>query len=74
MIPGPCPDCLIPEGHRTSRCPNLPKNEKCGKFCRRCADIPSRREKPDCPACEKPWEPEVLIHELPTPSSGCHGF
>lgn len=23
--------------------------------CRICADIPDRREKPDCPACERPY-------------------
>jgi hypothetical protein len=68
----PCSKCgELGHGTRNRRA-GLP--ERCGNRCGYCADLPHRREQPVCIGCGKPWEPEVLVHELPAPRSGCHGF
>jgi hypothetical protein len=61
-------------GHSPKKCKRAILKEHCGKRCDHCADMAFRRDRPECLGCGKPWEPENVIHELPTPGSGCHGF
>lgn len=69
----PCTRCGK-TGHLSKSCKRPILKEKCGKRCEHCADQPYRRDDPYCLGCGKPWEPEEVIHPIPTPGSGCHGF
>jgi hypothetical protein len=61
-------------GHSPKGCRRAILKEHCGKRCEHCADMPFRRDKPNCLGCGRPWEPESVEHPIPTPGSGCHGF
>lgn len=65
-----CQHCGLPGGHRRRRCPKAVYPEKNGGRCSYCCDMAHRREKPKCRGCKKPFEPEVVIHSLPSPGSG----
>lgn len=69
-----CKHCGFRGGHGRQRCPQLVVPERCGaKRCQYCIDMPHRRTKPNCLGCDKPWEPEVIVHPLPSPGSGLGG-
>jgi len=57
-------------GHNARHCPNKVREEKAGNRCGYCCDMAHRRQRPRCKGCKKPWEPEVIVHSLPSPGSG----
>jgi hypothetical protein len=65
-----CRHCGRPGGHKRKKCPNAVFPEKNGGRCGYCCDMAHRREIPVCRGCKEPYEPETVVHPLPSPGSG----